>query len=46
VKDNPVLSTALACAKRYPDMAANLWDAHHPGQERHRDPEPGLAAEP
>ena len=31
---------------RYPDKAANLWDALRTGNERHHDPEPDLEAEP
>jgi hypothetical protein len=30
---------------RFPAAGANLWDALHAGQDRHRDPEPDLEAE-
>ncbi len=29
-----------------PAAGANLWDALHVGNDRHRDPEPDLEAEP
>jgi hypothetical protein len=32
--------------ERYPDAAASLTDALQSGQNRHRDPEPDLEAEP
>ena len=31
---------------RFPAAGANLWDALHTGQDRHRDPEPDQEAEP
>jgi hypothetical protein len=31
---------------RSPAAGANLWDALHAGQDRRRDPEPDLEAEP
>ena len=31
---------------RYPDAAASLTDAPHAGENRHREPEPDLEAEP
>ena len=31
---------------RFPAAGANLWDALHPGEDRPRDPEPDLEAEP
>jgi hypothetical protein len=32
--------------EHFPAAGANLWDALHTGQDRHRDPEPDLEAEP
>ena len=32
--------------ERYPDAAASLADALQAGNDRHRDPEPDLEAEP
>jgi hypothetical protein len=32
--------------EHFPAAGANLWDALHPGHDRHRDPEPDLEAEP
>ncbi len=32
--------------EHFPAAGANLWDALHTGEDRHRDPEPGLEAEP
>jgi len=32
--------------ERYPDQAANLYDALRAGREHHHDPEPDLEAEP
>ena len=32
--------------ERYPDAAASLTQALQAGQDRHRDPEPDLEAEP
>ena len=32
--------------ERSPAARANLWDALQTGQDRHRDPEPDLEAEP
>ena len=31
---------------RFPSAGTNLWDALHAGQDRNRDPEPDLEAEP
>ena len=31
---------------RFPAAGANLWDALHTGEDRPRDPEPDLEAEP
>jgi hypothetical protein len=41
-----VLAASPWVKERYPDKAANLWDALHAGKERHPDPEPDLEAEP
>jgi hypothetical protein len=32
--------------EHFPAPGANLWDALHTGEDRHRDPEPDLEAEP
>ena len=32
--------------EHFPAAGANLWDALHTGQDRDRDPEPDLEAEP
>ena len=32
--------------ERFPAARTNLWDALHTGNDRHRDPEPDLEAEP
>ena len=32
--------------EHFPSAGTNLWDALHTGNERHRDPEPDLEAEP
>jgi hypothetical protein len=32
--------------EHFPAAGANLWDALHTGDHRHRDPEPELEAEP
>jgi hypothetical protein len=32
--------------EHFPAAGASLWDALHTGQDRHRDPEPDLEAEP
>ena len=32
--------------EHFPAAGANLWDALHTGQDRHRDAEPDLEAEP
>ena len=41
-----VLSASDWVKERFPAAGANLWDALHTGQDRHRDPEPDLEAEP
>jgi hypothetical protein len=41
-----VLAVSPWYKERYPDKAANLWDALQVGKERHLDPEPDLEAEP
>ncbi len=32
--------------EHFPAAGASLWDALHTGEDRHRDPEPDLEAEP
>jgi hypothetical protein len=41
-----VISASDWVKEHFPAAGANLWDALHTGQERHRDPEPDLEAEP
>ena len=41
-----VVSASDWVKERFPAAGANLWDALHTGQDRHRDPEPDLEAEP
>ena len=40
------LSASDWVKEHFPAAGANLWDALHTGQDRHRDPEPDLEAEP
>ena len=41
-----VLAASDWVKEHFPAAGANLWDALHTGQDRHRDPEPDLEAEP
>jgi len=41
-----VLSASDWVKEHFPAAGANLWDALHTGQDRHRDLEPDLEAEP
>ena len=41
-----VVSASDWVKEHFPAAGANLWDALHTGQDRHRDPEPDLEAEP
>ena len=41
-----VISASDWVKEHFPAAGANLWDALHTGQDRHRDPEPDLEAEP
>ena len=41
-----VISASDWVKEHFPAAGANLRDALHTGQERHRDPEPDLEAEP
>ena len=41
-----VLSASDWVKEHFPAAGANLWDALHADQDRHRDPEPDLEAEP
>jgi hypothetical protein len=41
-----VISVSDWVKEHFPAAGANLWDALHTGQDRHRDPEPDLEAEP
>ena len=41
-----VVSASDWVKEHFPTAGANLWDALHTGNDRHRDPEPDLEAEP
>jgi hypothetical protein len=41
-----VVSASDWVKEHFPAAGANLWDALHTGNDRHRDPEPDLEAEP
>ena len=41
-----VISASDWIKEHFPAAGANLWDALHTGNDRHRDPEPDLEAEP
>jgi hypothetical protein len=41
-----VLAASDWVKEHFPAAGTNLWDALHTGQDRHRDPEPDLEAEP
>ena len=41
-----VVSASDWVKEHFPAAGANLRDALHTGEDRHRDPEPGLEAEP
>ncbi len=41
-----VVSASDWVKEHIPAARANLWDALHTGDDRHRDPEPDLEAEP
>ena len=41
-----VVSASDWVKEHFPAAAANLFDALHTGEERHRNPEPDLEAEP
>jgi len=41
-----VVSASGWVKEHFPAAGANLWDALHTSQDRHRDPEPDLEAEP
>ena len=41
-----VISASDWVKEHFPAAGANLWDALHTSQERHRNPEPDLEAEP
>jgi hypothetical protein len=41
-----VLAASDWYKEHFPAAGAGLWDALHPGYDRHRDPEPDLEAEP
>jgi hypothetical protein len=41
-----VVSASDLVKEHFPATGANLWDALHTGNDRHRDPEPDLEAEP
>ncbi len=41
-----VISASDWVKEHFPANRANLWDALHPGNDPHRDPEPDLEAEP
>ena len=41
-----VVSARDSVKEHFPAAGANLCDALHTGQDRHRDPEPDLEAEP
>jgi hypothetical protein len=41
-----VVSASDWVKEHFPASRANLWDALHAGNDRHRDPEPDLEAEP
>jgi len=42
----PEYVVVVNASEHFPAAGANLWDALHTGQNRHRDPEPDLEAEP
>jgi hypothetical protein len=41
-----VVSASDWVKEHFPAAGANLWDALHTGNDRHRDSEPDLEAEP
>ena len=41
-----VLAASDWVKEHFPAAGTNLWDVLHTGQDRHRDPEPDLEAEP
>ena len=41
-----VISASDWVKEHFPAAGANLWDALHTSDDRHRDPEPDLEAEP
>jgi hypothetical protein len=41
-----VVSASDWVKEHFPAAGADLWDALHAGQDRRRDPEPDLEAEP